>query len=91
LTPFSVRFGQGRGRVFVPGGPGLLYMIKDKKPGIGRKIDIGIRFVLGAGGGEVFYPLARLVSYITGYKVVPAVGGYEGKELVLVEKIAPGS
>ena len=60
-------------------------MIKDYELRIGRQIDIGIRFVLGAGGGEVFYPLARLVSYVTGYKVVPAEGGYKVKEICLVK------
>jgi hypothetical protein len=85
LSPFPVGFRQGRGCVFVPGSPAPLDMIKDYELRIGRQIDIGIRFVLGAGGGEVFYPLARLVSYVTGYKVVPAEGGYKVKEICLVK------
>jgi len=59
-------------------------MIKDQKPRIGRKVDVGIRCVLGARPGEVFYPLAGLVPDVACYKVVLGMGGYETKKIVLV-------
>ena len=56
-------------------------MVKNQELRIRCEINVRIWCILGAGCGEVFYPLARLVSDVAGQEVVFAVGGYEGKKI----------
>jgi hypothetical protein len=58
-------------------------VVIDQASPVGCKVDIrqGSVFVLGP--GQVFYPLAGLVSDISSHKVFLALGGYETKEIIL--------
>jgi hypothetical protein len=58
-------------------------VVIDQASPVGRKVDIRQRSVFVLGPGQVFYPLAGLISDISSNKVLLALGGYETKEIIL--------
>jgi predicted RecA/RadA family phage recombinase len=58
-------------------------VVIDQASPVGRKVDIRQRSVFVLGPGQVFYPLAGLVSDISSDKVFLTLGGYETKEIIL--------